>query len=268
MQSEALAYSYSSTPNPNDMNYHLHLHNCIELIYFVKGNVSYVIEGQRYEVHPHDIFIVESAVYHRVKIEQPVEYTRFDILLSKEILPDGLADALLSGRLFLSQRASPYIDSLFKKLRYYKEHLEEEAFSNILLSFMTIVLYTMLIDGGNTAPTSVSSNIIVEKALQYIEEHLTEIRSLDEVYSFVNLSKCQFHRIFFRELNITPMKYIKMKRLMIARKALINGEKASKVCYECGFLSYPSFYRAYKEYYGYSPADECDKGLRFSETLS
>lgn len=146
--------------------------------------------------------------------------------------------------------------------------MEEEAFSNILLSFMTIVLYTMLIEGENTAPTSVSSNIIVEKALQYIDENLTEIRSLDEVYSFVNLSKCQFHRIFFRELNITPMKYIKMKRLIIARKALINGEKASKVCYECGFLSYPSFYRAYKEYYSYSPAEECDIGVHFPETLS
>lgn len=268
MQSEALAYSYSATPTPNDMHYPLHLHNRIELIYFVKGNVSYVIEGQRYEVHPHDIFIVDAAVYHRVKIEEPAEYIRFDILFSKEILPAGLADALLSGRMFLSQRASPYIDSLFKKLRYYKEHLEDKAFSDILLSFVTIVLYTMLIEDENTAPNRVSSNAIVEKALQYIDEHLTEIRSLDEVYSFVNLSKCQFHRIFLRELNISPMKYIKMKRLMIARKALSDGEKASKVCYECGFLSYPSFYRAYKEYYGYSPAEECDEGLRVPETLS
>lgn len=219
-------------------------------------------------MHPHDIFIVDSTVYHRVKIEEPVEYTRFDILLSKEILPDGLADALLSGRTFLSQRASPYIDSLFKKLRYYKAHLEGEAFSNILLSFMTIVFYTMLIDGRNTAPKLVSSNIIVEKALQYIDEHLMDIQSLNELYSYVNLSKCQFHRIFLRELNITPMNYIKMKRLINARKALGNGEKASKVCYECGFSSYPSFYRAYKEYYGYSPAEECDKNLRFPETLS
>ena len=51
------------------------------------------------------------------------------------------------------------------------------------------------------------------------------------------------------------MKYIKTKRLLAAREMIRIGEKPTNVYLKVKYNDYTTFFRAYKEFFGYSPSD-------------
>ena len=98
-------------------------------------------------------------------------------------------------------------------------------------------------------------NPILENALTYIREHLTEIESVEEISRALYITKSHLHHLFSRNLQLTPAKYITQKRLMLAQKRIRRGEKPTAVFAECGFEDYATFFRNYKKHFGYSPAE-------------
>lgn len=69
------------------------------------------------------------------------------------------------------------------------------------------------------------------------------------------MSESYLFRLFKKELHQTPQKYIREKRLMLARKMLSEGERSTAVCTRCGFLDYTTFYRNYLAFFGHSPSE-------------
>ena len=67
------------------------------------------------------------------------------------------------------------------------------------------------------------------------------------------MSESFLFRLFKRELHQTPLKYIREKRLMLARKMLSEEERPTAVCTRCGFSDYTTFYRNYVGFFGCRP---------------
>ena len=65
-----------------------------------------------------------------------------------------------------------------------------------------------------------------------------------------------FSRKFKKEVGIPIHKYILQKRLVYARKRIYEGAQPSKIYSDVGFKDYSSFYKAYLQYFGHSPAKE------------
>ena len=60
--------------------------------------------------------------------------------------------------------------------------------------------------------------------MEYIEAHLEDIASLEEIAAHVRVSDCHFRRIFFALTNMTLGEYVKNRRLSEANRELLQPE--------------------------------------------
>ena len=58
-------------------------------------------------------------------------------------------------------------------------------------------------------------------------------------------------------MGITPHSYITQRRLALAKRMLFDGMSPTEVYRRCGYADYSSFYRAFREHYGFSPKHLC-----------
>ena len=94
----------------------------------------------------------------------------------------------------------------------------------------------------------------VNRAIAYMEEHLTEPITLADVAGSVNLSVFHFHRAFSMLTGMPPADYLRKRRLSQAGAELVNGtEKVIDVALKYGYETPESFTKAFTRFHGVTP---------------
>lgn len=95
---------------------------------------------------------------------------------------------------------------------------------------------------------------LIKDTIDYIEEHLEDVLTLDVLSQKVYLSKYYFHRIFSAVIGCSLNKYMTKRRL---NRALVyvmeTSETMVDIAYRFQFASQGSFTRAFKNHYGLPP---------------
>jgi AraC family transcriptional regulator len=93
------------------------------------------------------------------------------------------------------------------------------------------------------------------KAKQYIDEQYLFIKDITEVAAYCNLSEFHFFRSFRQAFGNSPYQYILKKRLQEA-VIMIHENKFSitAIAHHCNFPDLPTFSKAFKRQFGYSPS--------------
>jgi AraC-like DNA-binding protein len=94
----------------------------------------------------------------------------------------------------------------------------------------------------------------IRKMLVYIEQHLKDDITMDDLSGKFFITKNHLHSVFHKTVGTPVMKYITTKRLGLVRQEMLNGIKAGEAAYRAGFNDYTTFYRAYKSFYGSAPS--------------
>nr|WP_298249385.1 GlxA family transcriptional regulator [uncultured Halomonas sp.] len=95
------------------------------------------------------------------------------------------------------------------------------------------------------------------EAVALMEANLEEPISLDELASYVRVSRRQLERLFQNNLSCTPSRYYLRLRLTRARQLLRQSSiSIIEVAMVCGFVSTPHFSKCYREYFGIPPRNE------------
>lgn len=95
----------------------------------------------------------------------------------------------------------------------------------------------------------------VGTAIQYIEEHITEELSVEEIAKQVNLSPFYFQKGFAMLCGFTLAEYIRNRRLALAGGELAAGnEKVIDIALKYGYDSPDSFSKAFTRYHGVTPS--------------
>ncbi len=95
------------------------------------------------------------------------------------------------------------------------------------------------------------------EAVTLMEANLEEPISLDELSSYVGISRRQLERLFQKHLNCVPTRYYLNLRLSRARLLLLQTSKSIvDIALACGFISAPHFSKCYRDMYGIPPRDE------------
>jgi len=234
--------------------YSMHIHNEYELIYFLDGDATHVIEDRKYKLKKNDLILIRPFHYHFIQIDAPARYERYDVLFDAEkhniesafLIPDDMEVINLSE--------NAIAEDIFRKLDIYYESYDEETFVKILSHLISELFYNinLLPRSGPDQNTMVSP--LISKALKYINENLCKIRGIEEVADHIFVSESYLFRLFKKELHQTPKKYIKEKRLLLAQKMISDGEQPTMVCELCGFGDYTTFYRNYTAFFGRCPS--------------
>jgi len=125
---------------------------------------------------------------------------------------------------------------------------------------MSALLHDLLCDMVTQIPVTNTSEVVadtyVNQALMYIEKHLHEHISLNQIASSINLSISQFSRIFKIATGYSPYKYITYKRIARAKFLLqTTNLTIKKIAAEVGFQSEPHFIELFQGMIGITPTE-------------
>jgi AraC-like DNA-binding protein len=108
-----------------------------------------------------------------------------------------------------------------------------------------------------TKPYKHSKQIkMLEPALQFIQnEFCSQTISIPMLAELCGISETYFRKLFLLEFGISPSKYIRNKRLMLARDLLNSGEfSVTDAAITSGFNDISYFSREYKKLWDVSPS--------------
>ena len=89
-----------------------------------------------------------------------------------------------------------------------------------------------------------TANELIEQSIRFMEEHITESVSLDEIAAHINLSKYYFNRLFSKHIGMTPHRYFTNLRIQRAKRLLMTtSASVEEVSAQCGFDNSSNFIR-------------------------
>lgn len=248
--------------NLGPMDYHYHTFH--KIIILLAGRTGYAIEGERYALQPGDFVLVGRGSIHRPEVEKGTFYERMILYISPEYLARyRTADCDLEACFRRAQSDFHYVyrsgsgDQIKPLLQALEKALNEKEFGADLLS--RAVFLQLMIEINRTAArkryiTASAGDSKIVSILQYLNLHLTELLSIDELASRFYISKYHMMRRFKEETGYTIHSYIAEKRLLLARQLLSTGQPVTEVCYQAGYQDYSTFSRAYRKRFGASPS--------------
>lgn len=96
---------------------------------------------------------------------------------------------------------------------------------------------------------------LIESVLAYIEAHLEEPLSLEDLASQFNVSKFYFHRIFTAVMGESLNHYCLSRRMNAAVKLLTQSKQSlTDIAYQLNFSSQSAFTRTFKNWFDVSPS--------------
>lgn len=237
-------------------SYQLHSHDSIyEILYMEEGDSSFWVEGTVYKMSPGDLVIARSDEMHLMRHHSNTFYKRlvinvshdfFDINDCTKYLPVFDNRPVGTGNFFPADavKESGLLEILGRLKKYMK--LEEKP---LVKSALTEILYTL-----NKLPEYTPSDSgIVRDIVIYINDHITQPLSLDELSERFYISKYYLCRQFKKRMGIGVGKYITHKRILYVKDLHADGVSLTDACITAGFGDYSSFYVAYKKLFGTSP---------------
>jgi AraC family transcriptional regulator len=111
-----------------------------------------------------------------------------------------------------------------------------------------------------------------QKALWFIESHLAEALSLDEIAAVAGISRFHVVRAFAAATGLPVMRYVRARRLTEAARALAGGAPdILKLALDADYGSHEAFTRAFRDHFGVTPeavrAGACLDQLRLQEPI-
>lgn len=257
-RSRELYFKHSVTESPLCDAFYMHTHGMYELLYFVSGDATFVIEDKRYKLRRGDMVLIRPMKYHYIVIDSPAKYERYGILFDERALHIDNTCKVNESVEVVNLLEKSNSSDIIRKLDYYSEHLNDGDFRDVTVLLIKELFYDLGIKTETFEKDSARINPTLTKALKYINDNLFTLKGISEVADEIFVTESYLFRLFKSELKKSPKKYINDKRLLAAQNLLQMGEMPISVYERCGFSDYTSFYRNYKEYFGYPPSKESE----------
>ena len=272
-QDDHIFFSYNESESVTD-RHDLHCHNFYEIYFFIAGEVDYLVEGHRYRPTPGSILLLSPHVFHGVKIEKNQIYKRISVHFHPDVLSPPRRDFLLSAfpslqqvhqkQIFYENTEQFALDFFFNSLLDcigMPDKLREQLLPiriESLLSQVVSMTETLPLPAANIA--AARSEDTIAELIRYLNSHLNEDITLDQLSSRFFISKHHLNKVFRNAAGTTVMDYLLHKRIIAAQQLLINGASAQDACLQTGFHDYSAFYRSYTRILGHSPLK--DRGVQ------
>lgn len=246
-----------------------HYHDFDKITIFIKGQVTYVVEGRSYELKPYDIVLVKHNDLHRLTVDNRAPYERIIVYISPAFIEAyQTSDYDLS---FCFQKAYeegsnvlriPSLEKspLFHAINRLEQSFSDQGYAATLYRQLLFLEFMVHLNRGARRNRlefldTEKNGTKVSAILQYINENLPEDLSIDRLSEIFYISKYHMMRTFKQETGCTIGSYISQKRLLLARELILSGLSPAQSCYECGYRDYSTFSRAYRKLFGYSPQE-------------
>ena len=265
-----ITYKTDVVPNYLDSiepygDFQFHFHNIYEIYYFIDGDADYIVEGKQYPLMPHTLLLLAPHAVHGVRINNPTRYKRFTIPFNADLISIERRAFLLSAFPDSTNSHSVCYQNVgkFNLYPFFKALTDCNSSPNsIAKKLMPIYIEALLAqlvvmcNSFNQAQDSIVLSNTVVQITDYINRHISEPITLDQLCEHFFISKVHLNRIFKTSIGTTVFDYIAYKRIGIAQHLLSSGTPAKEAAAKVGYNDYSTFFRAYKKITGYSPTQD------------
>ena len=238
-------------------NYDLHWHDCFEIELMLRGSAVQILNGQRYEMAPGDIYLLNPTDFHSIETDGAVVY---NIMFSEELLDEDVLRNILSiekNIIFrLSQQELHATEFLISRMLY--EFENETAFSDSMIENLMECLFIMILRKCDlpSETENKTENDAIRRAVLYLHSRFRENPTLVQVASVAGLNKNYFSGLFHSATGKTYKEYLNSLKLEHAKKLVLTSNiPITEICYAAGFNSLTNFLRTFKEMYAASPSE-------------
>lgn len=251
-----------------ELHVSLHFHDFYECYLLLSGTLRYQIESASFSIQPGDLLLIGPNQLHRPLFTQTDEpYERLVLWLSRSFVerlstPEtDLAACFSAQRLSANRLSAEQHEAITRQFFALLNATNSEQFGRDVLcsSLVTSLLVTLnraLAGRERALPrTDIRVSMLVKTISSYLDAHLSEPISLDELSRTVFLSKYYLERVFRRETGVSIYQMLLQKRMIRARDLMREGHSLTLVAQQCGFSEYSGFYKAFKNEYGISPRE-------------
>ncbi len=242
---------YELSEKPDNFSYHCHNH--IEFLFCIRASAEFCVESFKYKMRPFDLFAVAERKYHFLNVLNSSPYERCVVSFERGdfAIPDNILDSLLEAKV-INIADEKIIGLLYKIIEYRKKGspVYDKLCKNVFEEML--VLLSEYVKNANLRP-DVSFDPYAEKIISVVERRLTENLTLDDIANEVGLSKFYLCRYFKAHMNISLMRYINDKRILLAQNLMRKGTPCEKAAALSGFNEYSAFFRCYKKKFAREP---------------
>lgn len=246
-----------------------HFHDFDKITIFIKGKVSYMIEGKSYELRPYDIVLVKHNDIHRLSVDNTQIYERIIVYISPGFMNDYKTDNYDLSYCFQKAEKEhsnvlriPSLEksSLFHSITRLEKSFSDESYAAelyrqvLFLEFMIHLNRAALKNRLEFIDTD-NRNSRMTALLRYINDNLSGNLDIDTLADTFYISKYYLMRQFKQETGYTIGSYITQKRLLLAKELILSGLSGKEACFSCGYKDYSTFSRAYRGLFDESPRD-------------
>ena len=249
-----------------------HYHDFYELIYIIEGEFSSLIEDRAVRMRKGDFLLIDKNVMHKYHpTEKKMDSSRRIIL--------WISDQMLRELAAANEALGDYDNT---KLYHFPIYYEEILRGFLLKLAMSEILegddvqncgIRKVMDRGNlslffgylnvlckreeylSSTQEIVDHPLVEQVTGYIETHLSQEITVEEVAEAVHMSKYHFLRKFKEITGMTVHNFIVNKRIISACQAMAEGKNITESWQQTGFADYSSFLRNFRKIYGISPKE-------------
>ena len=238
-----------------------HCHDFYEILFVIRGNGRYVVEGTEFIVRPRTLMLFRPFAYHHVTLDTESPYERFVIHFPKNSVPTPAISILEKitgendgyGNYYPPSVINDSLNSAFDRLEVAALLPDEERQAYIKVLLAEIIILLSASAGERMLQTEEE---LGARVIRYLNSHIEHNINLDKLAKRFFVSKYYLCRAFKKHNGISVHGYLVQKRITYAKQLIESGETASGAAYKVGFGDYSAFYRAYVKIVGKSPTSE------------
>lgn len=262
---DILCYHPTSINELTGQNLPYHRHDAYEIYLFISGNTNMYLERLCYHLDSGDLLVINPSEMHRVVCLDSQIYERIGINIKKPVL-DRLSSKqtnLLNcfdlhpfgekNLVHLSKEQMSYFIGLADSL---SQVLDSNEYGNDILADSYLSQILVFVNTLYQNSTYTSDNImpeLIHDTLAYINEHLTETITLEQLSKNFFLNGTYISRQFKIHTGLSLRSYILGQRISLAERLLKEGSNVSEACFQSGFYDYANFIRSFTKSVGISP---------------
>ena len=248
MSTGLFEFKYSESETGESALLERHCHFRFEIIAVMSGSIDIMIEGHAYRCQKGEMAVIPPLTYHSVTSSDTSEYKRITALFDGNILPDTIIRRLTASGKISPVYLHPSIPYLTEDLHCAVTKGDPEVYSPLANAIATQLIYSCADDSpADKAERRIEDGGVLGKAIDYLDFHITEKLSLEDISQALFISRSSLCHIFTERMNISPKQYIIQKKMAYATMLIENGMPLTHAARAVGYENYSNFYRMYKK---------------------
>ncbi len=246
---------------------YLHFHNLLEVGICRSGRGEMVLNDRIENYGPDMVTVIPKNYPHTTNSEKGMKSAWEYLFLDPETLLkeyyDGNEvafrrllnligrDAFMAGTADCPQLAG-IVDSILEEMKDKRAFYVEKV-----KGLLTALLFEIarISEKGQIQPVRMHSGMDqIRNALRYVDRHYSEPVRIEDLAKACNISETHLRRLFSAYINMKPVEYLNMVRVLRACEMLrSSNETMAAVAVRCGFSTISTFDRNFRAVIGVTP---------------